>query len=168
MMFNKDNDIEFQSIETIKSFQEEKLKEALEYLKARSPYYQRVFRRFDTDISQIRHLEDLVKIPFTEKKDLQLYSEDFLCCPRDKVIDYVTTSGTLGDPVTFCCTDKDLERLAWNEAKSFDCAGLKPGDTLQLSQLTMSETRLLENRLVLKIKLQRQLQDLVLTHRLAP
>lgn len=132
MMFNKDNDIEFQSIETIKSFQEEKLKEALEYLKARSPYYQRVFRRFDTDISQIRHLEDLVKIPFTEKKDLQLYSEDFLCCPRDKVIDYVTTSGTLGDPVTFCCTDKDLERLAWNEAKSFDCAGLKPGDTLQL------------------------------------
>ena len=34
MMFNKDNDIEFQSIETIKSFQEEKLKEALEYLKA--------------------------------------------------------------------------------------------------------------------------------------
>ncbi len=132
MMFNKDNDIEFQSIETIKSFQEEKLKEALEYLKARSPYYQRVFRRFDTDISQIRHLEDLVKIPFTEKKDLQLYSEDFLCCPREKVIDYVTTSGTLGDPVTFCCTDKDLERLAWNEAKSFDCAGLKPGDTLQL------------------------------------
>ena len=132
MMFNKDNDIEFQSIETIKSFQEEKLKEALEYLKARSPYYQRVFRRFGTDISQIRHLEDLVKIPFTEKKDLQLYSEDFLCCPRDKVIDYVTTSGTLGDPVTFCCTDKDLERLAWNEAKSFDCAGLKPGDTLQL------------------------------------
>lgn len=132
MMFNKDNDIEFQSIETIKSFQEEKLKEALEYLKARSPYYQRVFHRFDTDISQIRHLEDLVKIPFTEKKDLQLYSEDFLCCPREKVIDYVTTSGTLGDPVTFCCTDKDLERLAWNEAKSFDCAGLKPGDTLQL------------------------------------
>ena len=125
-------DIEFQSPEAIKDFQELKLREALAYLAANSPYYQRMFSRCGIDIDKIRHIEDLVKIPFTEKKDLQIFNEDFLCVPKNKVIDYITTSGTLGDPVTFCCTEKDLQRLAFNEKKSFECAGLKPGDVLQL------------------------------------
>ena len=125
-------DIEFQSAEAIKDFQEQKLREALAYLAANSPYYQRMFSRCRIDIDKIRPIEDLVKIPFTEKKDLQIFNEDFLCVPKDKVIDYITTSGTLGDPVTFCCTEKDLQRLAFNEKKSFECAGLKPGDVLQL------------------------------------
>ena len=34
--------------------------------------------------------------------------------------------------MTFCCTEKDLQRLAYNEKKSFECAGLKPGNILQL------------------------------------
>ena len=107
-------DIEFQSAEAIKEFQEQKLHEALAYLAAHSPYYQRMFSRCGIDIDKIRHIEDLVKIPFTEKKDLQIFNEDFLCVPKEKVIDYITTSGTLGDPVTFCCTEKDLQRLALN------------------------------------------------------
>ena len=125
-------DIEFKSPEEIKAFQEDKLHEALVYLAGHSPYYQRMFSSYGIDVNKIRLLEDLVKIPFTEKKDLQLFNDDFLCCPREKVIDYITTSGTLGDPVTFCCTEKDLQRLAYNEKKSFECAGLKPGNILQL------------------------------------
>ena len=38
----------------------------------------------------------------------------------------------MGDPVTFGLTDKDLDRLAYNEAISFDCAGIKEGDVVQL------------------------------------
>lgn len=125
-------DIEFESIETIKIFQEKKLRTALEYLKEKSPYYQRMFDRYHIETKKIRHLEDLVKIPFTEKKDLQLFNNDFFCCPKYKIVDYITTSGTLGDPVTFACTDKDLDRLAYNESKSFACAGLHPGNILQL------------------------------------
>jgi len=125
-------DIEYQSPEVIKTFQEAKLHEALQYLQQHSPYYKRMFDSYRVNIDKITHLEDLVKIPFTEKKDLQLYNDDFLCVPRDKVIDYITTSGTLGDPVTFCCTEKDLQRLAYNEKKSFECAGLHPGNILQL------------------------------------
>jgi len=128
----KRNDIEFETPERIKAFQEEKLQTALAYLKANSPYYQRMFDRYHVHIDRIRHIEDLITIPFTEKKDLQLFNEQFLCVPREKVIDYITTSGTLGDPVTFCCTEKDLQRLAYNERKSFECAGLRPGNVLQL------------------------------------
>ena len=125
-------DIEYRSIDEIKSFQEGRLKEALAYLKAHSPYYRKMFDSYHIDVDKIRHLEDLVKIPFTEKKDLQLFNEDFLCCPKEKIIDYITTSGTLGDPVTFACTEKDLQRLAYNEKKSFECAGVHPGNIVQL------------------------------------
>lgn len=125
-------DIEFQTADAIKEFQERKLHEALDYLAANSPYYRRMFQSYSIDVDKIRHIEDLVKIPFTEKKDLQLFNEDFLCVPKERVIDYITTSGTLGDPVTFCCTDKDLDRLAFNERKSFHCAGVRPGNVVQL------------------------------------
>ena len=125
-------DIEFESPAAIRAAQEKWLSEALAYLQARSPYYQQMFREHHIDIAQVRHLEDLTALPFTEKKDLQLRNWDFLCCPKEKIVDYVTTSGTLGEPVTFACSEKDLQRLAYNEKKSFACAGLKPGDILQL------------------------------------
>ena len=125
-------DIEYASPEVIRTFQECLLHDALVYLRDHSPYYQQLFRDNHIDIEDIRHLEDLVNIPFTEKKDLQLRNWDFLCCPKEKIVDYVTTSGTLGEPVTFACTEKDLRRLAHNEKKSFACAGLKPGNILQL------------------------------------
>lgn len=125
-------DIEFQPAEVIKQFQETKLVEAVEYLAANSPYYRRMFEENGIDPASIRHIEDLTSVPFTEKKDLQLYNWDFLCCDRSKIVDYVTTSGTLGEPVTFACTEKDLQRLAFNEKKSFECAGLRPGNILQL------------------------------------
>lgn len=126
------DDIEYRTPEEIKSYQEELLHTALAYLQGHSAYYQRMFARCEINVDKIVHLEDLVKIPFTEKKDLQIFNEDFLCCPREKIIDYITTSGTLGEPVTFGCTEKDLQRLAYNEKKSFACAGLRPGNILQL------------------------------------
>ncbi|MBO7571680.1 MAG: AMP-binding protein [Bacteroidales bacterium] len=125
-------DIEYCSPEEIKAFQEKKLAEALTYLQANSPYYQRMFKSYGININKIKHIEDLVKIPFTEKKDLQLFNEEFLCCPKEKIIDYITTSGTLGDPVTFGCSEKDLQRLAYNEKKSFECANVHQGNVVQL------------------------------------
>lgn len=125
-------DIEFCSAEEIGDFQNDRLREALRYLSAHSPYYRRMFRDNGIDISGISTVADLVKLPFTEKKDLQLYNNDFLCVPAEKIVDYITTSGTLGDPVTFGCTDRDLDRLAYNEKKSFECAGVRPGNIVQL------------------------------------
>ena len=46
-------DIEFQSVEAIKDFQEKKLREALDYLAANSPYYKRMFSRFGIDVSSL-------------------------------------------------------------------------------------------------------------------
>lgn len=125
-------DIEFCTADEIEAFQNEKLRDALRYLSEYSPFYRNMFRENGIDISEISTVRDLVKLPFTEKKDLQLHNEDFLCVPKEKIVDYITTSGTLGDPVTFGCTDKDLDRLAYNEMKSFSCAGVRPGNIVQL------------------------------------
>ena len=125
-------DIEFQTREEIKLFQEELLRKQIAFLAAHSAYYQRVFESEHIQPESIRTLEDLHRLPFTEKKDLQLFNRDFLCCPREAIIDFVTTSGTLGDPVTFGCTEKDLQRLAYNERKSFACAGVDKNNVVQL------------------------------------
>jgi len=125
-------DIEFKSIEEIKLFQEEKLREQLVYLDNNSKYYHNMFQSNGIAVSSISTLEDLQKIPFTEKADLQRLNNDFLCCPKNKIIDYVTTSGTMGDPVTFGCSEKDLQRLATNEAKSFACAGIDENSVVQI------------------------------------
>lgn len=131
-MKHPNQDIEFCTIDEIKDFQDAKLREALQYLSEHSPFYRRMFQEHHICIDHIHSVQDLVKLPFTEKRDLQLHNSDFLCVHPRKIIDYITTSGTLGDPVTFGCTDLDLERLAYNEKKSFECAGIKPGNIIQL------------------------------------
>jgi len=124
--------IEYSNKEEIKRFQETKLKHALQYLQNNSSFYRKMFLQNSIDIRKISKLEDLHLIPFTTKHDLQKHNEDFLCVPRENIIDYITTSGTLSDPVTFAMTDADLERLAYNEQISFECAGAKKGDIFQL------------------------------------
>jgi phenylacetate-CoA ligase len=125
-------EIEKASKEEIKAIQEKKLKEMLLYLENNSPFYQSFFKENSIQISEIKTLEDLQKIPVTTKDHLQQFNNDFICVPKSEIIDYVTTSGTLGDPVIFALTDNDLERLAYNEAISFACCGIGKEDTLQL------------------------------------
>ncbi len=126
-------EIERKSHKEIKAFQEKLLREQLQYLAAHSVYYKSIFEREKIDIDKIKTLEDLGTIPFTTKDDLNANNEDFICVPRNKIIDYITTSGTLGDPVTFVMTDSDLDRLAYNEAISFVCSGCSADDVFQLT-----------------------------------
>ena len=99
--------IQFESAETIKKFQEKLLVENIEYLAARSPFYQRMFAENKIDFRKIQTLEDLCQLPTTDKVDLQNYNHDFICVDRSEIIDYVTTSGTLGEPVLCALTNSD-------------------------------------------------------------
>ncbi len=124
--------IESSSLHDIKIYQEKRLKEALKYLSERSMFYKDMFHRNNIDINNIITLEDLTKIPVTTKDDLQTNTDKFLCVDKKDIIDYITTSGTMGEPVTFAMTDNDLERLAYNEYISFSCAETTPDDIYQL------------------------------------
>ncbi|QNJ97797.1 phenylacetate--CoA ligase family protein [Constantimarinum furrinae] len=116
----------------IKKFQEGALQEMLRYVHKNSPYYKTLFDSKNIKPDDVNSLEDLKNIPVTTKEQLQKRNDDFICVPKKKIIDYVTTSGTLGEPVTFALTENDLERLAYNEAISLACSGITEEDVIQL------------------------------------
>lgn len=125
-------EIERASNEEIKRFQEEKLKRVVSYVNGNSPFYKKLFEAHNILPEHIKTLADLQRIPVTTKDDLQKHNNDFLCVSKRQIIDYVTTSGTLGEPVVISLTNADLDRLAYNEAISFACSGVTKDDTIQL------------------------------------
>jgi phenylacetate-CoA ligase len=116
----------------VKADQEQKLQQLLLHLNKHSPFYQELFEKHQIDINAIKTIEDLTTIPTTGKEDLQKRNDDFLCVSKDKIIEYASTSGTLGSPVTIALTENDLSRLTLNEYNSFVCADGKPEDVYQL------------------------------------
>jgi phenylacetate-CoA ligase len=88
-----------------------------------SPYYRELFR----GMSSVPALTSILPL---EKSTLSARNLDFLCVPRERVVEVVTTSGTTGQPLLWMLTEADLQRLAHNERLSFECAGLTRSDTV--------------------------------------
>ena len=132
MNMERNQGIQFLSREEIRAYQEKRMAETLDYVSKNSPFYSKLFSDNHIDISKIRTLDDLSCIPVTTKPDLQSRNQDFVCVPPSEIVDYPTTSGTLGDPVTFAETESDLEHLAYNEFLSFSTAGCTRDDLIQL------------------------------------
>ncbi|HVM59507.1 MAG TPA: AMP-binding protein [Verrucomicrobiae bacterium] len=72
-------------------------------------------------------------MPTLDKAQLSARNLDFLCVPRERVVEIVTTSGTAGRPLVWMLTERDLQRLALNEKLSFTCVGLTARDTVLLA-----------------------------------
>lgn len=121
-----------QLIEKETQMQEQKLRLLLQYVSQHSSFYKELFAKHQIDINNIKTIADLVQIPPTYKEDLQQRNNDFLCVPTEQVVEYMSTSGTLGGPVTVALTENDLNRLAYNEYNSFSCADGTKKDIYQL------------------------------------
>ncbi|MCW5555629.1 MAG: AMP-binding protein [Verrucomicrobiae bacterium] len=88
-----------------------------------SPYYRELFHDFENE-------PRLQTLPTVDKRVLSERNLDFLCVPRARVVEMVTTSGTTGRPLLWMLTDADVQRLAVNEQLSFACAGLTAQDAV--------------------------------------
>ncbi len=97
--------------------------ETLHYAKMHSPFYREALRGLDV-------AAPLTQAPLLDKKTLSERNLDFLCVPRERILEIVTTSGTTGEPLLWMLTEADVRRLARNEKISFECAGLTPRDTV--------------------------------------
>lgn len=122
----------YQADASVTAMQEQKLQQLLMYLQTHSPFYKELFAKNNVQISSIKTIKDLVALPVTTKEDLQQRNNDFLCVGKNKIIEYSSTSGTLGSPVTIALTENDLQRLAINEYGSFLCADGSANDIYQL------------------------------------
>ncbi|MEN8157085.1 MAG: AMP-binding protein [Bacteroidota bacterium] len=120
----------YKSSKEIRETQSQMLAEQLKYVMEHSPFYRDHLA--GCDVGAITTTGALSLLPVTTKAELQQRNMDFLCVEREQIIDYITTSGTTGSPITFAVTEKDLERLADNEYASFLCAGGSSSDIYQL------------------------------------
>jgi phenylacetate-CoA ligase len=97
--------------------------ETFRYAKKHSPFYRKLFHRF-------KNVPALEELPTVDKSILSKRNLDFLCVPRERIVEIVTTSGTTGKPLLWMLTEADARRLSLNEKISFECAGLTNRDTV--------------------------------------
>ena len=126
-------DIQHYLKKQINQLQIDLLQQHLQYIAQNSPFYQRVFRKNQIDISRIKNINDLKIIPPTSKEDLIHHNDEFLAAPEEDVIDVCMTSATSGEkPAMLLQTHSDLIRLAYNEEVAFGMTGLCEKDILMV------------------------------------
>jgi len=117
-------DMASESRQAIRACTDDLLARHVRYCYERSAFYRDRFNRLGLGPEAIRTVADLHILPFTTKADLASSGERLLCVPLDQVVDVCQTSGTTGEPVTLLQTERDLQRLAYNEYQCFTAAGL--------------------------------------------
>jgi phenylacetate-CoA ligase len=134
-----DEKIETMPLEELKKFQEERLREVVERAYRQTALYRRKFDQAGVKPEDIKTLEDLPKLPFTE------YLEDYCSPPqgpplKDKMavpmseVDWVhSTSGTVsGFSQPRPLTAKDTKEFIDGEARYRWTAGVRPHDVVQI------------------------------------
>jgi phenylacetate-CoA ligase len=79
----------------------------------------------------LRRLEDLERLPFTTKAHLRdHYPFGLFAVPRQDLVRLHASSGTTGKPTVVGYTRADIDAWADLMARSFACAGARPGDVV--------------------------------------
>lgn len=97
------------------------------------PYRKRMQEKGISPVD-IQTIEDIVKLPFTSKKDLRdYYPFGLLSTPMSEIVRLHASSGTTGKPIVVGYTRGDLN--IWNEvgARCFTAYGLGKQDVVQVS-----------------------------------
>jgi phenylacetate-CoA ligase len=129
-------EIETLDPERTRAMQEERLARQLEYTWAASPFYRKKWQDAGVDPRSVRRLEELARLPFTEKRELQDTQESHppfganQCAPLDRAVRMQATGGTTGRPLRTVMTRRDV--AVYNElgARGAWAAGMRPGDLL--------------------------------------
>ena len=115
----------------LEALQLERLKNLLERVYAKVPFYKQRFDEHKINLDSFNSLDDLQCLPFTKKTDLrENYPFGLFAEPLEKVRRIHASSGTKGKPTVVGYTDQDLED--WKEvcSRSLAAAGVRPGDIL--------------------------------------
>ena len=121
-----------------RELQEKALRRQLKYVYAKSDFYRKKFGQCGVDPRDINSLEELVRLPFTEKaelRDSQLTSPPLgthITTPKTSVKRIYSTSGTTGRPTFIGLTNHDID--IWTEAacRAFWTCGLRPNSIVPL------------------------------------
>lgn len=120
--------------EELEFLQLKRLKETLRRVHDRVPFYYKRLKEADVDISEIRTLEDVKKLPFTTKDDLrQNYPFGLAAVPLSEIIKIHASSGTTGVPTIALYTKNDIDMWSEAMARCLTMAGLTKDDVFQIT-----------------------------------
>lgn len=128
--FNSELDII--SLKKICEIQNERLRSLVDRCYRNIPYYRDLFDKNGIKPKHIQTTDDLVRVPFTEKKDLRsLYPYGLLGVPLERIYRFAASSGTTGVPTLVGFTWKDwTETLRDQMGRIFNAMGFRKGDLI--------------------------------------
>lgn len=113
------------------------LRERLSYVSERSPFYRRKLDAAGIRAGDVRTLDDVRRIPFTEKEELRLSQAahppwgDFACIGPREAVRVFQTTGTTGRPVRVMLSRTDWFDTYYRQFSHFRCGyGLTEDDVL--------------------------------------
>lgn len=127
MIFNVEK--EMLPREEIRQMQTFRLQQQCERVYANVPFYRKAFDNIGIKPSNINSLDDITRLPFTEKQDLRdNYPYQMFAVPKDTVVRLHASSGTTGRATVVGYTRRDLDVWAELMARSLAAAGLTAQD----------------------------------------
>ncbi|MDR2071886.1 MAG: phenylacetate--CoA ligase [Spirochaetaceae bacterium] len=115
-----------------KKLQLANLKNLVEILYNRVPFYRKKMAALGVSSRDIHSLGDIEKLPFTTKDDLrELYPHGLLACPKDRIVEVHMSSGTTGKPVVDEYTQNDINIWRESMARTMAAAGCTRDDIVQ-------------------------------------
>ena len=120
--------------EELRRLQFERLQKVVDRVYHQVPFYRRKFEETGIKPEAIRSLEDLEKLPFTQKDDLRdNYPYGMFAVPLKEIVRIHSSSGTTGIPTVVGYTKKDLETWSNLVARFITAAGVTSEDIVQIS-----------------------------------
>ena len=126
--------VECASREQIRAVQLEKLKAQVAWTYGRVPWYRARMDELGVAPDDVRTLEDVRKLPFTDKAVLrETFPYGLFAVPMDEVVELHASSGTTGKPIVVGYNAHDMD--VWSDciARLAQMAGVVPGDRAQMA-----------------------------------
>ena len=122
--------VETVSREEMELLQVERLRDRLAGIKQRVPFYRE--RLAGIEPGSIQSLDDLARLPFTNKQDLRdNYPFGLFAVPMADVVRIHASSGTTGKPTVVGYTANDIDMWAGLAARALTMAGVTKDDVVQ-------------------------------------
>lgn len=126
MFFNKT--IETLPLPKLRQLQNERLADMLQRVYTHVPFYKQQFDEKGLRPSDIKGVQDLHRLAFTQKTDLRdHYPYQLFAVPQNEIRRIHASSGTTGKPTVVGYTKQDLDLFDEVVARSMVCAGARPG-----------------------------------------
>ncbi|MDR2267419.1 MAG: phenylacetate--CoA ligase [Christensenellaceae bacterium] len=129
-----DKRIETMPREELRELQLIRLKKIVTFAYEKIPFYKQKYAKARFHPTHIRRLDDIKRIPFTEKSDLRdNYPYGLLSVPTTQLSRIHASSGTSGKPTVVCYTKDDMR--VWTNccARLAASAGVHSSDIVQVS-----------------------------------